>query len=193
MPALAYRITEREPELVRLAENGIERVLERIPAPPPPPEWLQQIIRVRRSIGDPITLDFIYVTELPENGPKKTAFTTGNGDYWYYDGKWKQYDLKFGDGYIRELTEERGRHQAALTLITNLIARIDPADYITSGNVGGQSTSFPSLADMLAYYNGLRDALMQEEAAANGTNSGLMLRTKRRPVGGVLEYDDGYM
>jgi hypothetical protein len=43
---------------------------------------------------------------------------------------------------------------------------------------------------MLAFYNGLRDALIREEAAANGTNSGLMLRTKRRPVGGVLEYDD---
>jgi hypothetical protein len=187
---LAYRITEREPELVRLLESGVERVLETVPAPPPPPAWLQQVIRARRSIGDPVTRDFIYVTELPDEGPEKTAFTTGNGSYRYYAGSWKQYDVKFSDGYIRELVEGRGRYRAAVTLINNLIARIDPADYITSGNAGGQSVSFPSLADMLAYYNGLRDALMREEAAANRADSGLMLRTKRRPVGGVLEYDD---
>jgi hypothetical protein len=190
MPTLAYRITEREPELIRITERGIERVLERVPPPPVPPEWLQQIIRVRRSIGDPVTRDFIYVIELPDDPPVQTAFTTGNGEYWYYAGSWKVYDIKFSDSYIRELVEERGRRQAAIALIDNLIARIDPSDYITSGNAGGQSVSFPSLGDMLTFYNGLRAALMKEEAAANHADSGLMLRTKRRPVGGVLEYDD---
>jgi hypothetical protein len=154
---------------------------------------LQQILLVRRSIGDPVTLDFICVAVLPEDGPGKTAFTTGDGVYWYYDGSWKQYGLKFSDPYIRELVEEQGRLRAAMTLINNLIARIDPSDYITSGNAGGQSVSFPSLSDMLAYYNGLRDALMKEEAASNRMDSGLMLRTKRRPVGGVMEDYDGYM
>jgi hypothetical protein len=191
MPTLAYRITGQEPEVIRITGNGIERVSEYIPDPPSlPPPWLRQAVLVRRSIGDPVTRDFIYAAELPDEGPVQTAFTNGNGIYWYYDGKWKQYNIKFSDAYIRELVDERGRRRAAIALIDNLIARIDPADYITSGNAGGQSVSFPSLGDMLAFYNGLRDALVKEEAAANRTDSGLMLRTKRRPVGGVLEYDD---
>jgi len=36
----------------------------------------------------------------------------------------------------------------------------------------------------------LRDNLLEEEAATAGMNSGLIVRTKRRPVGGVLEIDD---
>jgi hypothetical protein len=154
------------------------------------PGWLRQAVFIRRLIGDPVTLDFIYAGELPETAPGKTAFTAGDGVYRYYDGVWKPYNLRFSDAYIRELAAERGAYPAARALVNNLIARIDPADYIASGNAGGQSVSFPSLGDMLAFYNGLRDALAKEEAEAGRMDSGLMLRTKRRPVGGVLECGD---
>jgi hypothetical protein len=185
---LAYRITEREPELIRITEQGIERVLEDVSGPIVPPDWLQDVIRVRRSIGDPVTADFIFVDTLPAAMQPNTAVTTGDGQYWFYrSGQWKPYALKFSDNYVRQLAEERGRLRAAVRLIDNLIARIDPTDYITSGNAGGQSVSFLTLAEVLDFYNRLRDRLLEEEAENAGMNSGLMLKTKRRPVGGVLE------
>jgi hypothetical protein len=152
---------------------------------------LQEIIQVRRSIGDPVTSDFILVDELPAQAQQNIAYTIGDGLYRYFDGvEWRFYTLKFSDNYIGQLIKQRGRHRAAVRLIDNLIARIDPADYITSGNAGGQSTSFPSLGEVIAYYNALRDRLLEEEAEEAGTNSGLMLETVKRPVGGVTEYDE---
>jgi len=151
----------------------------------------QEIIQVRRSIGDPVTSDFICVGELPAAAPQNTAYTTGDGVYQFHDGiEWRLYCLKFSDSYIGQLIKTRGQHRAAIKLIDNLMARIDPADYITSGNAGGQSTSFPSLSEVMAYYNGLRDRLLEEEAEEAGMNSGLMMKTKPRPVGGVTEYDE---
>lgn len=187
---LAYRVTERDIELIRITEAGeLQRALERDGSEPaPPPGWLQMIIRVRRSIGDPVTGDFICADALPETAQPNTAFTLGDGVYWFYSaGAWKRYTLKFGDMYIRKLAEERGRLRAAIRLIDDLIAHIDPADYITSGNAGGQSVSFLSLAEVMEYYNLLRARLKEEEAEAAGMNSGIMLKTKPRPVGGVLE------
>jgi hypothetical protein len=191
---LAYRITEREPELIRLTERGIERVLEDISGPVVPPDWLQDVIRVRRRIGDPVTSDFIFVNTLPAAAQPRTAVTTGDGNYWFYNRiEWKPYALKFSDVYIRELIKERGQRPAAIRLIDNLIARIDPTDYITSGNAGGQSVSFPTIAEVMDFYHRRRDLLLKEEAEDAGMNSGLMLKTIRRPVGGVLEGDEPWV
>jgi hypothetical protein len=155
------------------------------------PAWLKEIFETRRGIGDPVTADFVFIDKLPKTAPPNTAHTAGNGVYKFYNGvEWREYGLKFSDGYVRGLLEGLGRVKAAVKLVDNLIARIDPADYLTSGNAGGQSVSFPSLRDVLDYYNALRDRLLEEEAAAAGMNSGRMLQTKRRPVGGVLEGDD---
>jgi hypothetical protein len=152
---------------------------------------LQEVIEVRRSIGDPATADFVIVDSLPAEAQQNIAHTAGDGAYYFHNGiEWQLYNLKFSDNYIGQLITTRGRHRAAVKLIDNLIARIDPADYLTSGNSGGQSMSFPSLAEVLTYYNALRDRLLEEEAEEAGMNSGLMLRTKRRPVGGVTEYDE---
>ena len=153
---------------------------------------LDQVIQVRRSIGDPVTSDFVIVEgDLPAEPLKNTAYTKGNGVYWFHDGvDWREYTLKFGDAYIGALIDHHGLIKAAVRLIDNLIARIDPSDYITSGNAGGQSMSFPSLQDVLAYYNALRDRLLEEEAEAAGMNSGLMLKTKKKMVGGVQEEDE---
>jgi hypothetical protein len=41
--------------------------------PVPIPDWQQDIIRVRRSIGDPITADFLLTLSLPETGAPNTA------------------------------------------------------------------------------------------------------------------------
>jgi hypothetical protein len=154
-------------------------------------ETLDEIIHIRRSIGDPVTSDFILVDELPAQARQNTAYTAGDGLYSYFDGvEWRFYTLKFSDNYIGQLIKQRGWHRAAVKLIDNLIARIDPADYITSGNAGGQSTSFSSLGEVIAYYNALRDRLLEEEAEEAATNSGLMLTTVKRPVGGVTEYDE---
>jgi hypothetical protein len=152
------------------------------------PASLQEVFEVRRSIGDPVTSDFVFAVELPVGALQNTAYTTGNGEYEFFDGlEWRKYTLKFGDAYIKVLVEKLGRIGASLKLINNLIAQINPASYLTSGNAGGQSMHFPSLQDVLNYYNFLREQLLEEEAAAEGMNSGLMLKTKRRPVGGVLE------
>jgi len=152
-----------------------------------PPAWLDEVFQIRRSIGDPVTGDFVYVEELPDTAPQNIAHTTGNGEYQFYDGvEWRKYNLKFGDAYIRLLAEKHGRLGASIKLIDNLIAQIDPTD-LTSGNTGGQSMSFPSLQEVLNYYATLRNILFEEEAAEAGMNSGLMLETKRRPVGGVIE------
>jgi len=154
-------------------------------------DTLKEIFEVRRSIGDPVTADFVFVDELPETALPNTAYTTGNGEYKYFDEvDWRQYKLKFSDGYIRGLVEGLGRLKASIKLVDNLIAKIDPTDYLVAGNAGGQSVSFPSLSEVLAYYNALRDRLIEEEKAASGMNSGLMLRTKRRFVGGIMENAD---
>jgi len=156
-----------------------------------PPAWLDEVFQIRRNIGDPVASDFIYMEEESlesVDAQKNTAYTTGNGWYGFYDGvEWRQYNLKFSDTYIQLLARKHGRLGASIKLIDNLIAQIDPTDYITSGNSGGQSMSFPTLQEVLDYYTALRDILLEEEAKEAGMNSGLMLKTKRRPVGGVIE------
>jgi hypothetical protein len=180
----AYRITDDGTETIRLTDDGYERVTEYAPEPSPPPDWLQQVIHVRRNVGDPITLDFLYIDSLPDSGMEKTAYTTGNGSYWYYAGTWKKYGLQFSDAYIRQLVEARDKWSASLILIDNLIAQINPADYITSGSAGGQSVSFPSLADMLAYYKARKEAIQNMQRVTVNTNGGGSYRCRPRAVGG---------
>ena len=152
---------------------------------------LLAVFEIRRSIGDPITNDFILVDEIPETAQQNTAYTTGNGEYKYWDGvEWRVYNLKFSDQYIKMLSGQMGRINASIRLINNLIAQIDPNDYITSGNAGEQSVSFLSLSEILHYYQTLKEVLLEEQAAEAGFNSGRMFRTKKRFIGGVLESED---
>jgi hypothetical protein len=151
------------------------------------------VIRVRRLIGDPIAADFLLAQSLPEAGAPDTAYAmygdSYDGRYWRFEGgAWKQCVLKFADAYIRQRAEEAGRLYAAVGLIDDLIARLDPADYITGGNAGGQSVSFPSLESALAFYSGLKAALIARAAREKGTGTGGFFRSRKRPVGGVLEY-----
>ena len=146
------------------------------------------VLEARRRVGDPAVSDLRLVGELPAEPLKDTAYTQGDGVYQYFDGiAWKSYDLKFSDEYIEKVIRERGQIRGCIRLIDNLITRIDPTDYIVSGNAGGQSMSFLSLSEILQFYNALRDKLLDEEAEVEGMNSGLMLKTKKKYVGGVLE------
>jgi hypothetical protein len=173
-----------------MSEDGVtRRMAEYTPAPPVPPDWLLNVILVRRATGDPVVNDFVLVTALPSAGIHGTAYilydTAYNGAYNYWDGaNWKQFSLKFADAYIQVLLEKSDRLNVSLTLIDNLIARIDPADYITSGNAGGQSVSFPGLADILAYYSGLKAALVDEARALTGKTGGGHFKMRPRLVGG---------
>jgi hypothetical protein len=63
--------------------------------------------------------------------------------------------------------------------------RRSPDDYITSGNAGGQSVSFPSLSDMLAFYRGLKADLLAEAAVLEGNDTGRFMKFDRPAVGGV--------
>jgi hypothetical protein len=143
-------------------------------------------------IYDPQAKDIMYVERLPSYAPDGVAFTLGDGAYQVKKNEsWTALSTKFTDAGIRGMVNESGSVLgAACLLIDRLIARIQPDDYITSGNAGGQSVSFPSLADMLAFYRGLKEALREEAARISGLGSGGFFRTKKRPVGGVLEYDD---
>jgi hypothetical protein len=44
-----------------------------------------------------------------------------------------------------------------------------------------------SLSDVLAFYQALRKLKADEIARAERTNTGRTLRTRRRPVGGIVE------
>jgi hypothetical protein len=43
---------------------------------------------------------------------------------------------------------------------------------------------------MLAFYRGLKESLLKEAAQISGLGSGGFFRTKKHPVGGVLETED---
>jgi hypothetical protein len=188
---IGYRVTRGgDIAAYRITREGMYRAVYAQEAPPPPvPAWLVPVLRVRGMIYDPQAKDIIYVESLPFSPPAGVAFTTGNGAYKAKPGEgWVSLDTKFTDGGIEDaiaLAKEPVR--AACLLIDRLIARIQPNDYITSGNAGGQSVGFPSLTDMLAFYRGLKEDLKAEAAAIAGTNTGRMLTVSRPAVGGVWE------
>jgi hypothetical protein len=177
-----------DPPVIRMVDH-IEG-----PLPPPPiPDWFKCVIRIRRMIGDPVTRDYLFCASLPETGLCKTAYVlvgdAYNGQYNYYEcGEWHTYCTKFSDDWIKTLCGEyKSRVKAALRLINELIAKIDPSDYILSSNAGGQSVSFPDLTSVFDYYERLKKALMEQDAMDGGMNSGLMIRARRSGVGGVWE------
>jgi hypothetical protein len=182
-----YRSVDGDPTALRKVDGpGI---------PAPVPDWQQEIIRVRRSIGDPVAADFLLAEALPDTGAPNTAYALYgdyyDGKYFYYTpGGWKQYALKFADAYVRRRVAESGRLNAAIGLITDLIARLDPKDYITGGSAGGQSVSFPSIESVTAFYKELQSALLAQDARERGIGTGGFFRARHRPVGGVLEFDE---
>jgi hypothetical protein len=189
-----YRVTRSgDITAYRITAAGMCRVVYLSDDPPPPvPGWLVPVLRVRGMIYDPQAKDIVYVERLPYHPPAGVAFTLGGGIYQERrGGAWIALDTKFTDAGIGDaIAIEGDPFGAACLLIDRLVMRVQPDDYITSGNAGGQSVGFPSLADMLAFYRGLKESLLKEAARMSGLGSGGFFRTKRRPVGGVLETDD---
>jgi hypothetical protein len=174
----------------RITQTGMFRITYTQDSPPPPvPAGLIPILRVREMIYDPQAKDIVYVGQLPSFPLPGIAFTLGDGVYRARPGDaWIPLDTKFTDAGIEDMLAMAGKPvRAACLLIDRLIARIQPDDYITSGNAGGQSVGFPSLADMLAFYRGLKADLLAEAAAMEGTDTGRFFTVERPAVGGVWE------
>ena len=188
----AYRVTRSgDMNTYRITNGGAYRVVYTQPAPVP--VSLIQVLRVRGMIYDPLVNDIFFVETLPDNPPDGMAFTRGDGNYLQkQSGEWERLPIKFTDAGIEDMIAIAGDDPiaGAALLIDRLIARIQPEDYLTSGNAGGQSLSFPTLAELLAFYKGLKDSLKEEAAALAHADSGLMLRTRKRFVGGVMEEDE---
>jgi hypothetical protein len=187
---IGYRVTRTGINAYRITQDGMYRITYAAEPPPPPvPDWLIPILRIRGMIYDPQANDLVYVETLPSDPPPGVAFTLGDGAYRVRpEGDWITLTTKFTDAGIEDVSAMAGEPiRAACMLIDRLIARIQPDDYITSGNAGGQSVSFPSLADMLAFYRGLKTDLLAEAAALAGLDTGRFFKTERPAVGGVWE------
>jgi hypothetical protein len=190
---IGYRVTRAGDAVAyRITTTGLMRIVYLTDeAPPPVPDWLIPILRVRGMIYDPMAKDIIFVEALPYfNTPEGVAFTLGDGNYQVKnsDGDWVNLPTKFTDAAIEDMVSLGGSALGgACLLIDRLIARIQPDDYITSGTAGGQSVGFPSLESMLAFYRGLKADLKAEDEAAAGFSTGRLFTVERPAVGGVIE------
>jgi hypothetical protein len=179
-----YWVTEND---VYLADENGNRLVFSIgddPPLPPPPEWLAEVLKVRFIIGDPICTSLIYADVLPESALEGQVYTSGDGVYYKREnGAWVTCRLTLDD---RAIDAFRGGStwQQASRAIDLLLIRINPLDYITSGNAGGQSVSFPSLADVLAFFNARKAAI-----SSWAVQAGDVQRVGCHPVavGGVYE------
>jgi hypothetical protein len=161
-------------------ENGNRLVFEAGDAPPP--EWLAEVLRVRFVIGDPAGSPLIFAAALPAAPIEGMVCTAGNGVYRRWrDGAWETCPITLDDqainGFRGGTVWERAKQAIALLLI-----RINPLDYITSGNAGGQSVSFPSLESVAAFFKTRQEAIDAQIIASGGANR---VCVRPYPVGGV--------
>jgi hypothetical protein len=147
----------------------------------------ERILQIRQLIGDPIASSINYADPLPSDALNGAVYTTGNGVYqaWRY-GAWKPVKLQIDDVEIERMDIGTNIYVSASMAVNALIARINPLDYITSGNTGAQSAGFPSLADVLSFFNAKKEAI-----GKMAVQSGNVLQARRRdvPVGGVYDWE----
>jgi hypothetical protein len=140
-------------------------------------------MRVRVMIGDPIAASIVYSAELPAQALEGQVCTTGNGVYMRFEnGAWAGAKLQLDDVAITMLAGKGTVFDRALRCVDALVARLNPLDYITGGSAGGQSVSFPSASDVLAFFKMKREAIASMGAASGNVRS---VRVKPFPVGGV--------
>jgi hypothetical protein len=181
--ARVYWVTQDE--LYLATEAGVRLVFQN-GDPEPPSSWLADVLRVRLIVGDPVCGTLIYVPALPGSALEGVCCTTGNGQYYLMrDGEWEALTVQFGDEVIGEYRRRaKSIWQAAHTVIKALLIRINPLDYITGGNAGAQSVSFPSLADVTAFFNERLKHITDMMNDADGYNR---VRVARQPVGGLYD------
>jgi hypothetical protein len=150
-----------------------------------PAPYLEKIMRIRVIVGDPLAPSIIYDDQLPDRGLEGQIYTRGDGRYYRWsDNSWKAVALKFDDITIDILARGQDIWRGALYVFDNYLAKLDPLDYITSGNAGAQSVSFPSVSEVLAWFTARR-ALIVKQLERYGTITRACYRP--RAVGGVLE------
>ncbi|MDR2095725.1 MAG: hypothetical protein LBP76_09450 [Treponema sp.] len=155
-----------------------------------PPDWLKNIISVRRFISDPSVNDFILTDEdLPEQGKANAAYVQYgflySGNYYGWKNEtWAELPLSYSDDYIRETLEGKTVVQAARYLIQLSLLRVEDVYRVISESDGGQSMSFPTLGDLAAFF---KEKLLLLADMTRGTE--VLARHKEQTVGYVPDSD----
>ena len=154
--------------------------------PPPPPDWLADVLRVRLIIGDPICTALVYADVLPDTALDGVCYTAGDGRYqMMIDGEWSDATLKFQDAPISGYTQQSNSiWVAAQGVIKAELIRLDTLCYITNGGAGAQSVSFLNAQEQKDLFNLKLDYINDMIAQTGGTNR---VCAVPYPVGGVYE------
>jgi hypothetical protein len=149
------------------------------------PVFFQVQRSIRMELRDPYGVnDIVYAETLPASGDPDVAYYSNGKYYKWENSSWQVLPLKISDAYIRQMVITKG-NRGILGLIDYLIAGLKTG--VRSFSSGAEKTDMESLSDVLAYYLALRKLKENEIAAAEGTTTGRTLRTRRRPVGGIVE------
>jgi hypothetical protein len=157
----------------------------------------ESILAIRANIYDPNAKKIIVVESLPRiheasDAPDADlAFTMLDGDYWrFIDDEWAKIPTQFDDDTLAGFLGSGDIIRASIIAIDRLLVRIDPTEYLHSGNAGGQSLAFASLAEIVQFYKDLKQTLKDREALENGLTTGKYFKTPKYAVGGVIEGDE---
>ena len=153
----------------------------------------QQILKVRTNIYDPNVKKIEIVDSMPQDGNPNFAYTKNmDGNYWRWAGNdWEKIETQFEDETIGGfLADGKDIISASIIAIDYLLIRIDPTEYLHSGNAGGQSLAFASLAEIVEFYKALKQTLKDRAAMQSGFTTGTYFQTPKYAVGGVMESDE---
>jgi hypothetical protein len=149
----------------------------------------QDLYSIRMELRDPAGVnDIVYAETLPASGdPGIAYYLTGDGKYYKWNSlleAWEVLPLKVSDAYIRQMVITHG-NRAILFLIDYLIAGLNTG--AVSFSAGAESVHLPSLKDLLDFYKAMRQVKEAELSRAAGMNTGRIFRTRKPPIGGVME------
>lgn len=151
------------------------------------PLYFQVQRSLRMELRDPQGVnDILYAQTLPPTGEGGAAYYCG-GRYYRWNGlleAWEGMTVKVSDAYIRQMVITHGSRGILFLL-----------DYLTAGlhtgavsfTSGAESVHLPGVKDLLDFYQTLRRTREAELARRERANTGRIIRSRRRPVGGVVE------
>jgi hypothetical protein len=183
MNELGFRILSNGVCAIKQTQNGFLPNPETLSIPPS--FDLQQIIRARLAIRDPRQcIDIVFFENLPERGHAQTAYTIGDGAYYYWDAQkeaWELFKLALSDARLDDFIKQNGLLSAEILAIDFIIAGLDPSEFLQSMSAGAESFHFASYGETLNWYEKQKTLL----AGANGF--GKYFKTKSKSVGGINE------